>query len=266
MLAMRTAYRTASLPNVSPPLESEPRAVYHALWPLPALSPVPDPGAPSTIEQQKENEALYRQLLSQAVLSILLPTEDLENPCLTALVEQIFAELILGNVIANKASQPWLLLEAICILSRVVQDKRRAKPIPVSRDSNVKAGGGQPAWSLHRLLVSLISLLTLMVSSIRVCLATLIASSSLPKRQRHVQPLATGKDLKSGPESVRVHEFRHYDRPLVPLLDFRFWSCMSNLIGLSLRMPWVNGLLSLLQYVAIHGPGRVAGVDGSLDR
>ena len=63
--------------------------------------------------EQKENEAAYRQLLVHGVLAVLLPTEDLENSCLTALVGQIFSEMIIGNGIGGKASEPWLLWEGI---------------------------------------------------------------------------------------------------------------------------------------------------------
>jgi splicing suppressor protein 51 len=38
------------------------------------------------------------------------------------------------------------------------------------------------------------------------------------------------------------------------------------LLELSLRMPWLDGFLSLLQYGAVNGPGRIAGHDGPVDR
>ncbi|TQS32233.1 hypothetical protein Golomagni_07458, partial [Golovinomyces magnicellulatus] len=119
-----TAYRASRQPMTQSPVEMNPREAYHAMCPLPQLSPVPRDDMPSTKEEQLKNEAEYRQLLVQAILAILLPTEDLENPCLTSLVEQIFSELIIGNNIANKASQPWLLYECICIAARVLGEKK----------------------------------------------------------------------------------------------------------------------------------------------
>ncbi|KAM3453501.1 hypothetical protein MY3296_003732 [Beauveria thailandica] len=114
------AYRTSHDPVSQEPVAVNPRQVYHALCPLPQLSPVPQKGDQSSFEEQQENESAYRQLLVQAVLAILLPTEDLENPCLTAIVGQIFSELIVGNIVAGKASQPWLLYESICIAGRAL--------------------------------------------------------------------------------------------------------------------------------------------------
>ncbi|KAK8146981.1 translational activator for mitochondrial COX1 [Beauveria asiatica] len=118
------AYRTSHDPVSQEPVAVNPRQVYHALCPLPQLSPVPQKGDQSSFEEQQENESAYRQLLVQAVLAILLPTEDLENPCLTAIVGQIFSELIVGNILAGKASQPWLLYESICIAGRVLGEKK----------------------------------------------------------------------------------------------------------------------------------------------
>jgi hypothetical protein len=107
------AYRTAHQPLNPPPFQTDPREIYHSICPFPALSPVPRAGSELVIQQQKENEAAYRQLLVQGVLAILLPTEDLENDCLTAIVGQVFSEMIIGGAIGGKASEPWLLWEGI---------------------------------------------------------------------------------------------------------------------------------------------------------
>ncbi|KOS18322.1 PXA domain protein 1 [Escovopsis weberi] len=101
-----TAHRTAYQSAARGYLQVDPNEVYHSICPLPALSPVPRADDPTTSALQDENETAYRQLLVQAVLAILLPTEDLENPYLTAIVSQILSELIIGNTVAKKASQP----------------------------------------------------------------------------------------------------------------------------------------------------------------
>lgn len=249
-------------------MDVNPREVYHALCPLPHLAPVPRADDPLTVSDQRENETLYRQFLVQGVLAILLPTEDLENPCLTALVGQIFSELIIGNVIANKASQPWLLYEGICITARVIHEKRAkapetidliAEPLDVV-DPAVKQRRG---WSAQAIFVSIIHLGILLVGMIRFIASTLVMTTSL-------EPRGTFDDKKVVTDDAKI------DNPppktgivsvtKAPIMTFRIWSCVGNLIEFGHRMPWLFGFLSLLQLGAVEGPGRIAGLDGPVDR
>ena len=261
------AYRTANRVTTKPPVYADPRQVYHALNPLPHLSPAPRPDDPLTLSDQRENETLYRQLLVHGVLAILLPTEDLENPCLTALVGQIFSELIIGNVIANKASQPWLLYEAICIAARVIQEKKAQAvetidPVPSSLDVNIPVKGRR-GWSAQTVFLSIIQLGIMLVGTIRFIALTLVMTSSLPPRS-----------LKDDKETVidrgKAESPTSASRPVLfteaPIMAFRIWSCIGNLIEIKSRMPWLAGFLSLLQLGAVRGPGRIAGLDGPVDR
>lgn len=249
-------------------MEVDPREAYHALCPLPHLAPVPHPDDPATISDQKENEALYRQLLVRGVLAILLPTEDLENPCLTALVEQIFSELIIGNVIANKASQPWMLYEGICITARVLQQKKEQGAAALAKQDessepklDVK---GRRAWSARSMFLGVIQLGMLVVASLRFITTALVMASSLPARTTPVdeKEVLLDHDMpsSSSPSS------RSLDYTKAPILSCRVWTCLGNLLELSLRMPWLDGFLSLLQYGAVNGPGQIAGHDGPVDR
>ncbi|KEY70227.1 hypothetical protein S7711_04336, partial [Stachybotrys chartarum IBT 7711] len=255
-----TAYRISRQPGTQPPLAVEPNEVYHSLHPLPYMYPVPRPDDPASISAQQANEKDYRQLLVQGVLALLLPTEDLENPCLTSLVGQIFSELIIGNVIANKAAQPWLLLEAICILCNVIGRKRKAESIVPEVEAN--HNHGKP---VHKFFVSAIQLVIHIFTTIRFFVLTIAMSSSLPPRSSPI-------DGKVGAENQYERELRqpshHPGSAAVktPVLAFSVWACIGNLIELDLRMPWLSGLLSLIQHAAIHGPGRLASLDSSLDR
>ncbi|EXK41489.1 hypothetical protein FOXG_02173 [Fusarium oxysporum f. sp. lycopersici 4287] len=257
-----TSYRISHSPIARQPVEVDPREAYHAMCPLPHLAPVPHPDCPDTISDQKENEALYRQLLVQGVLAILLPTEDLENPCLTSLVEQIFSELIIGNVIANKASQPWMLYEGICITARVLR-QGNDQGVVVAETQNDSGGPkvdvkGRRSWSVRSMFLAVIQLGMLVVASLRFITTALVMASSLPAR-------ATPLDEK---EALLDHDKsppRSSDPVKAPILSCRVWTCLGNLFELSLRMPWLDGFLSLLQYGAVNGPGRIAGHDGPID-
>ncbi|EFY85294.1 PXA domain protein [Metarhizium acridum CQMa 102] len=252
-----TTYRSTHPDQTFQPTLVNGREAYHALWPLPLLSPVPISGDPITTSKQLRNEAAYRQLLVQAVLTVLLPTEDLENPCLTALVEQIFSELIIGNAIANKAVQPWLLFEAICIVERVLAEKRQGSN--GLKTSGVETHLRSPrSWSVQGFFVSIIQFALISMSAIRFAFNLITMSSSLPPRRPMVS------DKKLAPE-VSVTD-NQSTPPKVPVLSFSAWSCLGNVIELQSRMPWLGGFLSLLQLEVTHGPGRVAGLDGVLDR
>ncbi|GFP52230.1 protein MSS51, mitochondrial [Trichoderma asperellum] len=247
--------------------------VYHSISPLPFLSPVPRADDASSVKLQKENEATYRQLLVQAVLAILLPTEDLENPCLTALVEQILSELIIGNVIAGKASQPWLLFEAICIAARSLDEqKARAKTRIVSgkdEPSPSLSALGQdaeksPKWTAQGVFVLVIHLSILLFNAVRFMVVTLADSISLPPRTAiHLDEEAADPTLDdkqpSPPTDTNVSQAK------VPVLAYKLWTCFGNLIELEERKPWLGGFISLLQTAAVNGPWRIAGLDGPLD-
>ncbi|KAM3505349.1 hypothetical protein MY10362_002998 [Beauveria mimosiformis] len=229
------------------PVAVNPRQVYHALCPLPQLSPVSQKGDQKSVEEQQENETAYRQLLVQAVLAILLPTEDLENPCLTAIVGQIFSELVVGNIIAGKASQPWLLYESICIAGRVLGEKKiRATQRMVSGrhtpPAKSKGKTERIKWSAQAVFLTMVHFAVVIFSSARLLITTLVASSSLPLRQTAVG--LSNDDQLGKPTKV-------------PVLSFKVWQCLGNIIQLDTRMPWLSGFLSLVQYQAVHGPGRL---------
>jgi splicing suppressor protein 51 len=215
-----------------------------------------------------ENEEAYRQLLVEAILAILLPTEDLENPCLTALVGQIFSELIIGNIIAKKASQPWLLYESICIASRVLGEKKtraaqRIVSTPRKQEQGNVTGQTKVKWSTQAIFLSLVHLAVLLFSSIRTLITTLAASSSLPPRSKAAAVATTATNKLEGQRQAYDGD-SHGSK--VPVLAFKIWQCLGNIIELDLRMPWLSGFLSLVQYQAIYGPGKLARLNGSLDR
>ncbi|KAK0669485.1 PXA domain-containing protein [Cercophora samala] len=254
-----TAYRIAHDPITQAPIRTNAREIYHSLCPLPALSPVPRPEDPESVAQQAQNEVAYRQLLVHAVLAILLPTEDLENGCLTALVGQIFSELIIGNSVANKLSEPWMILEMIIIATRTL-DKRKAieDENPSGRPGKGSSAGRSGFSSVQGLFWMVVHWCFLATSFIRLAFTVLMTTRSLPPRSSH----STAQR-----KNVAQHEALLDSGPVkVPVLAFRCWSAISNLIEMDVRMPWLCGTLSMVQWVTMTGPGRIAAVDGKLDR
>ncbi|KAK3295974.1 PXA domain-containing protein [Chaetomium fimeti] len=262
-----TAYRVAHDPITQPPVRTDPREIYHSLCPLPALSPVPRPEDPESVGVQAENEAAYRQLLVHAFLAILLPTEDLENDCLTALVGQIFSELIIGNTVANRLSEPWLIWELLIIASRTAGRRKTAE----DQDRPGQSGNGSSAtkkrFSAHTLFWAVLQWCFLGISFIKTAFAILMTSGSLPRRTSHgASPKsATRHETGQGHTHLTSSFDADLHAPKMPLLAFRTWSAVSNLAEMDIRMPWLRGVLTMLQWIAVMGPGRIAGVDGVLD-
>jgi len=142
-----TAFRTAHNRPVYPsPLASSPRQIYHTLNPHPALSPVPLETEPDSIIEQERNEEVWRQLLVQGVLAVLLPTEDLENGCLRSLVGEILSELILRAALSDRLSEGWMLWE---ILTRVLETTRERVTASASTGTTGSTGSS-PAFEHDR--------------------------------------------------------------------------------------------------------------------
>ncbi|KAI1106315.1 PXA domain-containing protein [Jackrogersella minutella] len=274
------AYRIAKSSVARPPVEANPREIYHSLWPLPALSPVPNPESGST-QVQANNESAYRQLLVQGVLALLLPTEDLENECLTALVGQLFSELVIGNLIVNKLSEPWLIWEGLIMLTRLVRSKgtkgtvKASEPGNIAPRINLKAGSGMapPTTSHNSLRVqtafwTVIQWGFILVNSIRLMISTIMLSRALPPRTApsfiHQAKPTSPSDRE---ESYHPPTASTPSQPVkTPIVDFKTWSCVGNLLEIDARMPWMIGALSMIQWGALRGPGNLAGFDGMIDR
>ncbi|KAI1807911.1 PXA domain-containing protein [Daldinia bambusicola] len=270
------AYRVAKNTVARPPIEANPREIYHSLWPLPALSPVPKSGH-SSIQVQADNESAYRQLLVQGVLALLLPTEDLENECLTTLVGQLFSELIIGNLIINKLSEPWLIWEGLIILTRTVRGRGTAEtsePGDMEPGVNLKTSAGTvPSitgkYSLYiqQVFWTVIQWGFVIINLIRMFISTIMLSRTLPPRSiptiRQIDP--TSHD--HGEKSYHLPTPEAGLQPAsVPIANFKLWTCVGNLLEIDARMPWTSGALSMVQWGALRGPGNLAGFNGMIDR
>jgi hypothetical protein len=240
---------------------------------------VPRAGSELVIQQQKENEAAYRQLLVQGVLAILLPTEDLENDCLTAIVGQVFSEMIIGGAIGGKASEPWLLWEGITKVAEVIQDKLRNKSnVPVGSlgpptDTDPATfditGRSSKSWrigqSIQKTFWLVLQYTFLAFTAARFLVITVVSSTHLPSRVAPAPKLTGSVPLEGEAESPRLARSR-VPQTKQPILKMKIWSCAAALLDLSVRMPWLSASISMLQWAAVTGLGEVGNTDGMIDK
>lgn len=253
------------------------REVYHKLNPHPALSPVPDLSSESQCAEQQENERLYRHLLAQGVLAVLLPTEDLENVCLRTLVEDVLSDLILGNQVGGRICEGWFIWTAVSkvialtkqrdaesALSRekasdAVSELNRLEKFGLLSDDNDRhehlPQNSQSKMSLW--IWKVLSSTYLAYVTVRFIIGGLVhtaffKSEASTKEANPADQLYTLK--KSSQEITR------------PVLSYRAFSLISHLAEMPQRMPWLSGFFSLIQSLALTGPGKLGDVGGILDR
>ncbi|OQE30440.1 hypothetical protein PENFLA_c003G05679 [Penicillium flavigenum] len=268
------SYRLARQQSHLSGLPTSYRTLYHELNPHPGLSPIPDPGDPDTIAEQIENEAVYRRLLANGILAVLLPTEDLENSSLRALVVDVIADLILGNQISGRACEGWFIWENIGKLAaqvgrRHTQDDTKSPDSQINRlekfgllstddelpDRPSTFSGTAWIWNLLQgIYLGYVVLRFIAMGLFRV------ASNPGPSHGVGVSLASPINQKRDGMESSDVITSRR------PVLDYRMYSMVSQILGISWRMPWLSGLLSLFQHLIVAGPGRVGATDGIFDR
>lgn len=281
-----SAFRIAHESPYPHPLASTPREIYHTLTPHPALAPVPLDGDPSTLLEQERNEEAWRQLLVQAVLAVLLPTEDLENGCLRALVAEILAEMILGNGLSKKACEPWLLWDAITTVIEAARPRTLNKDagrgdapssttsrleqfglvsgsketVDDSRRYNLTRQGSAALSSASSPFWTVVQYIFMASMAVRALISALATSSRLPSRS---------KTWLSRAEAASRSERSSASLPngdQRPVLSMAVWTMVGHLMEVRERMPWLYGLLALLQHAALSWPGRAGDTDGALDR
>ncbi|KAL5337658.1 PXA domain-containing protein [Aspergillus crustosus] len=273
------SYRLAKEQSTSSGLSPSAREIYHALSPHPGLSPVPDPFDVASQSQQQDNEAVYRRLLVDGVLAVLLPTEDVKNACLRTLVNDILADLILGNEVSGRVCEGWFMWDSMTKLLDVLRkDKNRhrdnaaetrAAPRPTklqqfgllstkdeSNDDSTTTTT-QPrasSWIWHILQYAFWAYVTL-----RFVIAGMIHIASTPPA------ILTSR---SNPPGSPVDELvtKHDQIAKRPVLDYRLYGMLSQLLDIPRRMPWLGGVLALFQYFILAGPGRVGDSGSVLDR
>ncbi|CAN9295365.1 unnamed protein product [Alternaria alternata] len=250
----------------------------------------------STVLEQRESESAWRQLLIHGVLALLLPTEDLKNGCLRALVAEIFAEMILGNGISGKACEGWVLWEGITRIAEVLQTDATKEKDPQSDDPNAEQSltrlerygllsphGGTEVHPEERLdagqnrhntpvvytsgaFWAIIQYAFLAFTAVRAVILSLATLSSLPSRiATSEQSSVEAGSQSQTPQAENIASRRPLEAKR-PVVSMGLWSCVAQLVELDVRMPWLLGFISMLHRGALAGPGRVGETDGVLDR
>ena len=261
-----------------PYLPSDPRTIYHDLNQHPALSPVPNPSLKSSVSEQLRNEAEYRQLLVQGMLTVLLPTEELENPCARTLAADVLGEIILGNTIGGRASEGWFIWQ--CIINIVQMVKARLKPKLAGEEAtdNTKSqleqfgllaerdGSPKPIQRhAHNSILAGIFWRILQLGYVSILVVGFVLQSLIAAfvRAPRSSPLLgiSPRDISS-PIATNVDA----PSPRRPILAFNVFSLVSILLDLPLRMPWLLGAISLIRHELIYGWLKVGISGGLLDQ
>ncbi|RAL09991.1 PXA domain-containing protein [Aspergillus homomorphus CBS 101889] len=268
----RLAKRQSELCELSPTL----REIYHSLNPHPGLSPVPSPSDTQSLEQQQKVESVYRQLLVQGALTILLPTEDLENVCLRTLLGDILADLIIGNGVAGKMSDGCFILESITkVVDNAGRDSRKEESTPLqsrqrsqlheyglisSREELLKGSSHPPTpvripdWAWQILQFGYFIYVTLRF--IVVGLFRVSSTNPVTPSRTSASPISKADETHSICTSSRKR----------PVLKYRLYGMLAQVMDVPQRMPWLGGSLALLQHLILAGPGRLGDTDSVLDR
>ncbi len=239
------------------------------------MSPVPDPRQASTVKQQEENEAAYRQLLVQGALAVLLPTDEVKNACVRTIVADVIAEKILGSILGGKACEGRFIWNGIIKTVQMINARQGAEATgEAERKSQLEkfgllSEGGQSRTgdgpSSHQSMSSkvfwqILRYGYLMFCTLRFMIFGLIAASSRTPRASSAPVAVKGLD---SPPITKTMQPRKISRPI---LEFKIFPLISVLFNLPLRMPWLSGCASLLQHQLIHGPLKVGATDGLIDQ
>ncbi|PYH95011.1 hypothetical protein BO71DRAFT_483285 [Aspergillus ellipticus CBS 707.79] len=265
-------YRLAKQQSQSSQLSPSLREIYHTLNPHPGLSPVPDPSDAQAIAQQQENESIYRQLLLQGALAMLLPTEDLENVCLRTLLGDILADLVLGNAVAGKISEGWFLWESITkVVNMVGRDSHEGEASTAGirqrsqlhnygllspREEFSKGHSSQTQVTVPDWVWQILQYVYTAYVTLRFIVVGLFRVASAPPDASSLTSCPPTSDVNEAPSAPRKR----------PVLNYRVSGMLSQLMDVPRRMPWLGGFLALIQYLTLAGPGRLGDTDSVLDR
>lgn len=158
-----------------------------------------------------------------------------------------------------------MILEGLSILAGVIQ-RRRTETSDDAVGLSVPPETRRSSFSIQGLFWTIVQWGFAFVTLVRLFITTVATSSSLPRRADHGLPEKEKVTRQTADSQSQNPSYSTEEPVKIPILAFRLWPTISNLLEMDLRMPWLCGTLSMLQWIAITGPGNVAGVDGVIDR
>lgn len=206
--------------------------------------------------------------------------------------------MILGNGINDKACEGWLLWEGITKVAEVLQDGSKEVDSrsndarldqslsPLERfgllsHAAVEPGGsaGPPLpngrgrekapMTVSSTFWAVVQYAFLACTAMRAVIVALATSSSLPPRSvtgASGQSPVEANHQSQPPQPEDPASRRQLASTKRPVVSMKLWSCASKLVELDSSMPWLAGVMSMLRWGALAGPGRVGDNDGVLDR
>lgn len=260
--------------------DDRPASIYHSLRPHYAMSPSPVDASSTLVQDQ--NETAWCRLVVTNIVPLLLPPEDLLNPCLSVLVVESFSDMIFHNALCGKLSEPWLLWEGVTKLLYTLRPNCRppsSAPSPrnrldefgllssagATREHRIRGSSPRTLDPAYRAFWSLLQYILLGWMLSRAFVTALMHASSLPVRPDDALdrnklkggnlPMADSEAVPSLPTDGSL-----------PIVSMGAWACICRLTSLDQRMPWLTSLLSLLQWLSLYGPGQICRANGPLDR
>lgn len=220
---------------------------------------------------------------------MLLPPEDLQNPCLRVLVAEVLSDTIVHRAILGKVSEPWMIWGGIAGIVRVLrpsvvlQRPNEVKTASISRlekfglmsppglsDPKVQRATGGKLDATARAFWSFLQLGWIVWSVVQSLTTAYVYDSSTqeaPKIGEKAESPSESLIPMDVSEAVRTQHIEpRVEASQRPVISMRLWSCISRLTEINHRMPWLIGLLSLLQWLLLYGPGELCRAGGALDR
>jgi hypothetical protein len=204
-------------------------------------------------------------------------------------VGDIISDLILGQAVAQKLCEPWFLHGTVSKVVEIVSSRPMhagdGKTIlqPETRQSRLEKFGllssntpaqenNSPARhqsSLSAWFWTLLQVAFVAYQSARFILVGLAHAHRLPRRARHHR-LDGSTASPSSSLKLPALPTRHASGPDSQspraVVNYRLFSCMSAMLDLTVRMPWLAGSLGFCQFVLSTGPGLLGAANSTLDK
>lgn len=188
----------------------------------------------------------------------------------------VIADLILGNQISGRACEGWFIWENMGKLAAQVgrrQTQVDTKAAPDTQINRLEKFGllstddelpDQPSasFSATAWIWNLLQMVYLGYVVLRFIAIGLFRVASSPGPSSYNLGVSPALPINQKRDRMEPSE----DIPRRPVLDYRMYSMVSQILGISWRMPWLSGLLALFQHLILAGPGRVGATDGIFDR